>query len=126
MTEKERFVHLALSGKFAISELCDQHGISRKTGHKYINRYKAQGRDGLVERSRRPKTYANASDAHIIRLILLEKRKHPNWGGKKIRQLLKTVYEGELMGSDVEFDSVEKLTLKYVFTTLGGVIGFPA
>jgi len=31
MTEKERFVHLALSGKFAISELCDQHGISRKT-----------------------------------------------------------------------------------------------
>ena len=82
MTEKERFVHLALSGKFAISELCDQHGISRKTGHKYINRYKAQGRDGLVERSRRPKTYANASDADIIRLILLEKRKHPNWGGR--------------------------------------------
>jgi len=25
-----------------------------------------------------------------------------------------------------KFDSVEKLTLKYVFTTLGGVIGFPA
>jgi transposase-like protein len=76
MTEKERFVHLALSGKFTITELCQEHGISRKTGHKYINRYNAYGRDGLKEFSRRPKTYAKTTDEDIIKLILLVQHQH--------------------------------------------------
>jgi hypothetical protein len=31
MTEKERFVTLALTGRFTITELCTDFGISRKT-----------------------------------------------------------------------------------------------
>ena len=34
MDQKQRFVSLAQSGHFTISELCEKSGISRKTGHK--------------------------------------------------------------------------------------------
>lgn len=55
MTEKERFAVLARTGRFTIRELSEDFGISRKTGHKYLNRYESEGRAGLKERSRRPK-----------------------------------------------------------------------
>jgi transposase-like protein len=38
MEQKQRFVLLAESGYFTISELCEQFEISRKSGHKWINR----------------------------------------------------------------------------------------
>ena len=86
MTEKERFVTLAQTGRFTISSLCTDFGISRKTGHKYLLRYEAEGRDGLKERSRRPKhcPSATADGDGVEKLILKERRKHPTWGPKKI------------------------------------------
>ena len=54
MSEKERFVDLALAEKANVSELCRRFGISRKTGYKLIQRYKKEGLSGLVARSRRP------------------------------------------------------------------------
>ena len=51
MEKKETFVALALSGKFNIRDLCQQYGISRKTAHKYLKRYRAEGKLGLQERS---------------------------------------------------------------------------
>jgi len=62
MNEKQRFVHLALSGKFHISDLCADFGISRKTGHKYIKRFAPLGSAGLNEMSRRPRISVNATD----------------------------------------------------------------
>ena len=41
MTEKERFVTLAHSGRFTITELCSDFGISRKTGHNTYNATRA-------------------------------------------------------------------------------------
>jgi len=61
MTEKERFAVLARTGRFTISDLCRDFGISRKTGHKYLHRYESEGRAGLNERSRRPKTCPSAT-----------------------------------------------------------------
>ena len=52
MTEKERFIMLAQTGRFTITDLCADFGISRKTGHKYLQRYEADGRIGLNDRSR--------------------------------------------------------------------------
>jgi len=92
MTEKERFVTLAQTGRFTISSLCKDFGISRKTGHKYLSRYEAEGRDGLKERSRRPKHYPNATVDSVEKLILKERRKHPTWGPKKIRDLLMKIH----------------------------------
>ena len=50
MIEKEQFITLARSGRFTISELCRDYGISRKTGHKYLKRYEELGVAGLKDR----------------------------------------------------------------------------
>jgi len=90
MEEKHRFIALATSGRFTISELSKQFGISRKTAHKYLARYDAEGEAGLHERSRRPLHLAQTTDKQIVSLVLSERRRRPTWGPKKIRdQLLK-------------------------------------
>jgi transposase InsO family protein len=88
MQEKERFVTLAQSGRFTISELCKDFGISRKTGHKYLQRYELEGKNGLVERSRRPKSCPWITDGGVEKLILKERRQHPTWGPKKLKVVL--------------------------------------
>jgi transposase len=54
MDEKILFIadHLREAGNF--SQLCERYGISRKTGHKWVGRYRANGLEGLEKRSRRP------------------------------------------------------------------------
>ena len=48
-----RFVMLAQSARFTVRELCEQFGISRKTGYKHLERYAADGLKGLAVRSHR-------------------------------------------------------------------------
>ena len=54
MEEINRFVMLARSGRFSVTDLCEQFGISRKTGYKYLERYAAEGLAGLHPCSHRP------------------------------------------------------------------------
>jgi len=42
-----RFVLLAQSARFTVSEFCEQFGISRKTGYKHLERYSVEGFKGL-------------------------------------------------------------------------------
>jgi transposase len=53
MEERLRFVARLLDGE-AMTEVCRDFGVSRKTGYKIFNRYKDQGLDALADRSRRP------------------------------------------------------------------------
>jgi len=92
LNEKERFAVLASTGKFTITQLCQDFKISRTTGHKYLDRYRDRGRDGLAELSRRPKSVRSETDAEVEAAILKERLKHPTWGPKKIRDLLFTVH----------------------------------
>ena len=62
MEEKLQFVALARSGRFTIAELCEDFGISRKTGHKYLKRYEQLGSSGLKEMSRRPLRIPGSTD----------------------------------------------------------------
>ena len=92
MTEKERFIMLAQTGRFTITDLCADFGISRKTGHKYLQRYQADGRHGLNDYSRRPKDCPFTTSAAVEKLILKERKKHATWGPKKIHDRLLKVY----------------------------------
>ena len=58
MEERLRFVARLLDGE-AMTEVCREFGISRKTGYKIFNRYKEHGLAALSDRSRRPVRYAN-------------------------------------------------------------------
>ncbi|MDQ8209092.1 helix-turn-helix domain-containing protein [Coraliomargarita sp. SDUM461003] len=92
MTERERFVMLAQTGRFTITDLCTDFGISRKTGHKYLRRYETDGRAGLADHSRRPKACSFTTEEAVTKLIVMERRKHPRWGAKKIHDLLLKVH----------------------------------
>jgi predicted ArsR family transcriptional regulator len=39
MEEIIRYVSLAQTGRFTITDLCEQFGISRKTANKHLDRY---------------------------------------------------------------------------------------
>ena len=54
MDEKVRLVAAVLAAEHSMSELCESFGISRKTGYKWLLRYRAHGAEGLHELSRAP------------------------------------------------------------------------
>ena len=54
MEQKQRFVSLAGSGHFTVTELCREFEVSRKTGHKWLGRHAQGGMKALEERSRAP------------------------------------------------------------------------
>jgi transposase InsO family protein len=88
MDQKQRFIALAQTDHFTVSELCMEFGITRKTGHKWLARYAAAGMAGLAERSRAPHQVTCRTAADMERLIVSEKRLHLTWGPKKIQRVL--------------------------------------
>jgi transposase InsO family protein len=87
MDERLRFVARLLEGE-AMSEVCRQFGVSRKTGYKIFSRYKEHGLEALSDRCRRPVRYANQLAVPIEQLIVRCKQEKPHWGARKIRELL--------------------------------------
>jgi transposase len=87
MEERLRFVARLLDGE-AMTDLCRDFGISRKTGSKIFDRYKEHGLEALIDRSRRPVRYANQLPQQIESVIVRLKAEKPHWGARKIRELL--------------------------------------
>src|SRR5260221_12561784 len=83
MDEIIRFVMLAQSARFTVSELCEQVGISRKTGYKHLDRYGAGGLKGLALRSHRPLRFPRRTDVAAEALVLWEGRVRQKWGAEK-------------------------------------------
>lgn len=91
MDERLKFIARLLDGD-AMSELCREFGISRKTGYKILNRYNTCGLQGLTDRSRRPYRQANQLPVQIETLIVRLKQDKPSWGAPKIRERLARLY----------------------------------
>jgi putative transposase len=88
MTERRRFVDEAHRGLFSMTELCTRYGISRKTGYKWLDRYDAQGRDGLQDRSHAPQACPHKISEEVARAICEGRRTHPSWGPRKLLRWL--------------------------------------
>ena len=88
MDERLRFVARLLDGE-RMTTLCEEFGISRKTGYKIYDRYKAAGAQGLTDRSRRPLRHANQLPTVVERQIVQLKKRYPTWGAPKIREKLR-------------------------------------
>ena len=87
MEERLRFVARLLDGE-AMTDVCRDFGVSRKTGYKIFDRYKEHGLSALSDRSRRPVRYANQLPQQVESLIVRLKAEKPHWGARKIRELL--------------------------------------
>jgi transposase len=87
MEERLRFVARLLDGE-AMTDVCRDFGVSRKTGYKIFDRYKEHGLSALSDRSRRPVRYANQLPQQVESLIVRLKAEKPHWGARKIREFL--------------------------------------
>jgi putative transposase len=72
---------------WTMTELCADYGLSRKTGHKWVERYEAEGARGLHDRSRRPHTSPHVIDRDTIDQLVALRHRHPHWGAKKLLAL---------------------------------------
>ena len=95
MDERLRFVARLLDGE-AMTDVCREFGISRKTGYKIFDRYREHGLEALTDRSRRPVRYANQLPTQIESLIVELKRNKPHWGARKLRELLIRRLDGDV------------------------------
>lgn len=89
--ERLKFIARLLDGE-KMSHLCEEFGISRKTGYKIFERYKNSGLEGLTDRSRTPYRYANQLPFQIEKAILSIKQEKPTWGAPKIRERIIRLY----------------------------------
>ena len=97
MNTRTEFVLRALRDLEPFGELCQEYGISRKTGYKWKQRFIEQGLDGLVDRSKRPHKSPNQVDEDTVCQMVNLKLAHPNWGPNKIREvMLRSDWKGEV------------------------------
>lgn len=89
MSERKQFVEKGQRIGINISHLCHEYGISRTTGYKWLQRFDAEGEEGLQEQSRRPHHSPNKTLAEIEEVILEVRSQFPSWGGVKIIEYLK-------------------------------------
>src|SRR5436190_18452569 len=95
MEERLRFVARLLDGE-AMTDVCQDFGVSRKTGYKIFDRYKEHGLSALSDRSRRPVRYANQLPQQVETLIVRLKAEKPRWGARKLRELLVRRLDGDV------------------------------
>jgi putative transposase len=89
VTERKRFIMEWLSGELSVAELCRRHGISRKTGYKWITRYERDGPEGLEDCSTRPDYCPWAADPDLIEeAIRIRYSRRSPLGARKVRPQL--------------------------------------
>lgn len=88
MSLRQEFIELAQKGDLTHRELCRRFTISSKTGYKWLKRYKEEGTAGLEDRSRRPDHSPYRTSPPLEQAVVELRRKHPVWGGRKIRACL--------------------------------------
>lgn len=84
MDERVCFVGSWLRGGECVSALCARYGVSRKTGYKWLARYKSEGAAGLSDRSSAPLSAALPMSCVLSDPILTLRRARPNWGPRKL------------------------------------------
>ncbi|MFK7779393.1 MAG: IS481 family transposase [Gimesia sp.] len=88
MSERKKFVLLASVEGANISKLCLRFGIARKTGYKWLQRFREDGDAGLVDRPRCPHTFRSPTSKKMESAVLSIRDHHPTWGGRKIHHRL--------------------------------------
>ena len=90
--QRMQFIVEATRASANVSAVCRAYGISRKTGYRWLKRYReAQSLTGLAERSRRPRVSPRQTPAALVARIEALRRDY-GWAGRKLQVLL--VQEG--------------------------------
>lgn len=88
MDARMRFVNAVLAAEENMTVLCEEFGISRRVGYKWLQRYRALGPAGLQERKPGPRRVPWAITQAQADAIIGLRQQHPSWGPKKLRAKL--------------------------------------
>src|SRR4030067_1793917 len=78
--ERRRFLEDYRLNYYTVTELAERFSISRKTAHKWIERFKRCGESGFQELSRRPPRSPCQTGPAIAKQIIELRSAHPRWG----------------------------------------------
>ena len=87
VAQRDEFVRLA-EGSGNVRLMCRRYQVSPTTGYKWLERYRAWGREGLVDQSRRPHRSPRRCSEKIEEAVVGLRGQHPAWGARKIRYRL--------------------------------------
>lgn len=90
--QRIKFIDACLEGNHTMADICRIYQISPKTAYKWLNRFKAEGIDGLKDRSRAPLKQALKTEDEIVQEILRLKFQYSKLGPKKIKCYLEEHY----------------------------------
>lgn len=76
----------------SVSETARRFGVSRQIIRKWEKRFEEQGIDGLKDRPKTPKKKRNVINEEIKDLILKIKNEHQDYGPRRIKNILKELY----------------------------------
>jgi len=93
MEERMKFLARLKQGE-RMTDLCNEFGISRKTGYKFVERFERLSVIGLVDQKRAPIRSPQQTAPETEELIVAFKRKHPTWGPRKIIAVLQGTHAG--------------------------------
>jgi transposase InsO family protein len=82
--QRKLFIKKYLENNENFSHICEEFGVSRPTGYKWLQRYVAEGEKGLENRSKARLTQALKTEGMVENSILDVKHLYPDWGSKKI------------------------------------------
>jgi putative transposase len=91
---RARFVLACREKGESFASLCRQFGISRKSGYKWLKRYREGGVRALGDASRRPHYCAKAYRCFWRERLCRVRKAHPDWGPKKLQWLLRKTFPG--------------------------------
>ena len=91
MNQRTEFVLRALRTE-NFRELCQEYGISAKTGYKWKERFLENGLNGMAELSRRPKSSPGGLEEAVVCEIIRLKQRHRYWGPRKIRKVYERLH----------------------------------
>jgi putative transposase len=86
--ERRRFLEDYRLRYYTVSELAGRFGVSRRTAHKWIDRFEQAGESGFHELSRRPHGCPGQTDSSIVEELVQLRKVHPHWGPGKLLDLM--------------------------------------
>lgn len=97
--QRHEFVLRALEPGANISDLAREHGISRKTAYKWLERFRERGVLGLEDLSRRPHCSPLRASGEAVLEVLRIRSEHSTWGPKKLHAVLARSKKGDELPS---------------------------
>src|SRR4029453_10206682 len=98
--QRLEFVLRALHEQVPFAALCREHGISRRTGYKFLERFKQEGMAGLQDQSRRPQTSPRQLSEDVVCELIRLKQAHRTWGARKLLEVYRRLHAPEKAPSE--------------------------